>query len=632
MATAAAQQATDTTKGGPGEGFEIEPTSAQSAPDPSSPGEGFEIDSSDSDGSTPSDPPTPPPAQPGTQGYGLLTGAAQAVGDTVNTVSKLINKIPGIGETLAPSAGIKAADTMETPTTTPEKIGYGLENIGEFMLGDEALKGLSLGDKLLESGKIAKAIENFPKLKKAIEIGMTAMRGGTVAGTQTLAHGGTPSEALTQGATAAGAGAAAGLATEAVRSGVNALRSVAPDVPGAVEDALGSTPASVGDSGPSRAEAGATQQQAAQRIKQAQGAEVAATKEAARPEDFTLQLGPHTDFGQKMSDIAEEVGGTEDRGLQSLKDPQMSRIADVVKELNPAKSTTLSNQQIDDIRDQLNAEIAQQKIAVKAGNVKGTALKYLTQVKSAFDDEMYGQIQNPDLYRADNTGTGGTATAAQAAEDYRAANKQYAQTTQRQSKGPAASIFKAMTPEKVIQKLNSGAVDGTTAREFIADKTPEEIQSLQKGLTKDLIDRTSSHGEKDYEKAWNLFDKQREAKSVIYGNNYDRVYNDLRENAAKQNITRIVGDNTTGSKTDWKATMAQFEQQPNGKLMYGSDYNDILSDMKTKVSRQAKQAVREERADIVKKAAIGTAATAAVGGGIYGVWEKLKRAGSGLGE
>jgi hypothetical protein len=134
----------------------------------------------------------------------IPTGIAKSAGQTVNTISKGLNAIPGIGETLAPSQGIQAAESMEsfgkdinTPEGLGEAAGAGLESLGEFILGDEALKGLTLGDKYNLVGKIHKALEMHPASQRAMELGIQAIRQGAVTGGVTAVHGASPSEALT---------------------------------------------------------------------------------------------------------------------------------------------------------------------------------------------------------------------------------------------------------------------------------------------------------------------------------------------------------------------------------------------------------------------------------------------------
>ena len=83
--------------------------------------------------------------------------------------------------------------------------GKGIEGLGEWLLGDEALKGASLSERLLTSGKIAKTIESSPRLTAVVKAGIQALgRGAVIGGTQgALKSGGAP------GATVGGAVAGA---------------------------------------------------------------------------------------------------------------------------------------------------------------------------------------------------------------------------------------------------------------------------------------------------------------------------------------------------------------------------------------------------------------------------------------
>lgn len=83
----------------------------------------------------------------------VAAGFGKGMGDTVSGVSHLINKIPVVGETLAPSEGIGALDKMDEAHGTAEVAGKGLENIAEFAAGDELLSGLSKGAKLVALAK-----------------------------------------------------------------------------------------------------------------------------------------------------------------------------------------------------------------------------------------------------------------------------------------------------------------------------------------------------------------------------------------------------------------------------------------------------------------------------------------------
>jgi hypothetical protein len=161
-------------------------------------------------------------AAEGLTGLGKIAGkipgakyAAEKVGDVLG-----LPKLPeGTNPYAAVEKGIQPAVKKATETTAG-KIGYGGETLTEFLLGDEALKGLSLGDRLLQISKVAKVFENSPRLMRATQIGAEALRQGTVQAVQTEAKsGGDVKKAAEEGGTMAGVSAALGGAG-AVASGL----------------------------------------------------------------------------------------------------------------------------------------------------------------------------------------------------------------------------------------------------------------------------------------------------------------------------------------------------------------------------------------------------------------------------
>lgn len=119
---------------------------------------------------------------------GFGAGATQ----TIQGVSKLINKIPGVGETLAPSAGIHAMDEAATPHNTGEKIGAGVEMAAEMAAGEGAIKSALL--KIPELAKWAPLVRIFS--------------GGASSGGVAAAHGEDPGLPAAVGAVTAGVGEA----------------------------------------------------------------------------------------------------------------------------------------------------------------------------------------------------------------------------------------------------------------------------------------------------------------------------------------------------------------------------------------------------------------------------------------
>jgi hypothetical protein len=165
-----------------------------------------------------------PVAEPPQQGWlsragsvasDLGAGFVKGAGQTVNSVSKVLNAVPGVGEYLAPSAGIRAAQQIETPRNTAQQIGSIAEGIAEFALGDEALKGLSLADKVGLANRLAGFVAQHPAVA---EMASQGIRQGTVGAVQSAAHGATPEQAaLSGGVTAAMAPATVALKTLAPR-------------------------------------------------------------------------------------------------------------------------------------------------------------------------------------------------------------------------------------------------------------------------------------------------------------------------------------------------------------------------------------------------------------------------------
>lgn len=153
-------------------------------------------------------------------GKGVLEGAGQ----TINSVSKLLNKVPGVGEALAPSAGTQGAQQLETPGTTGEKVGVGIEGVLEFISGDAALSGLSAAAKLGKLAKVAQLLEEHPALMRVAAQGVRNAATGTVQG---LAHGESGERALESGAMAGITGAGLETAAEGVRAIAPATKTIA---------------------------------------------------------------------------------------------------------------------------------------------------------------------------------------------------------------------------------------------------------------------------------------------------------------------------------------------------------------------------------------------------------------------
>ncbi len=74
-------------------------------------------------------------------------------------------------EKIIPSEGVTAEKEQSKPVGLAQQIGYGGETLAEFMLGDEALSGLSAADKYAEVAKMMKFVESSPRAMEALKTG-----------------------------------------------------------------------------------------------------------------------------------------------------------------------------------------------------------------------------------------------------------------------------------------------------------------------------------------------------------------------------------------------------------------------------------------------------------------------------
>ena len=145
---------------------------------------------------------------------GVATGFVKGAGQTVSGISHILNKIPGVGETLAPSEGVKAFDPMTETHGTAEAVGSGLEGLAEFAAGDEALEGVAKGARLVAMAKkfpaVAHALEMAEKSKVLSKIMTGAGKGAVVGGAQGVVKGAAEGKAAEEGAAGAVGGGAGG--------------------------------------------------------------------------------------------------------------------------------------------------------------------------------------------------------------------------------------------------------------------------------------------------------------------------------------------------------------------------------------------------------------------------------------
>lgn len=135
---------------------------------------------------------------------GLTSGFAKGAVDTMRGVANLAG-----GEGTAEQLGIPNVSTA--PSGIAEHIGKGGESVLEFMLGNEALQGLSLSEKLTKIAPTIRALEAHPALARIVG---RALSGGTVGGAQGALKGAASGNAVSGAEIGAALGTVGGAATE----------------------------------------------------------------------------------------------------------------------------------------------------------------------------------------------------------------------------------------------------------------------------------------------------------------------------------------------------------------------------------------------------------------------------------
>lgn len=147
---------------------------------------------------------------------GLLRGGEKGLAETMAGTSQLLGKAKRAitGESDQTPSDLITGQHHPTgifgeATASPDEFethggqewtGKAIENVMEFMAGDEALKALTVPQQIQKLAAVSKLIEQHPFVAKLIA---SATRQGAVGAGQTLAHGGDAGDALKSGLTTA---------------------------------------------------------------------------------------------------------------------------------------------------------------------------------------------------------------------------------------------------------------------------------------------------------------------------------------------------------------------------------------------------------------------------------------------
>jgi hypothetical protein len=201
-------------------------------------------------------------------GQGLVIGGARGAALTAAGLAHIARKVTGT--TGSTTNAEKSAQAFgEGGDTGAEEAGKFIESAGEFMMGDEALKGLSYVDKLKQVLPALKILEKSPPLAKAMA---AAIQQGTVGGAQALVK--TGGDVGTAAETGVATGAFGGILSAATEGAAGFLAKRAP----AAETIAGETVPSLSSQ---RAGTGARGD-----VTNAETPKVAAAQQAAAPKVF----------------------------------------------------------------------------------------------------------------------------------------------------------------------------------------------------------------------------------------------------------------------------------------------------------------------------------------------------------
>jgi hypothetical protein len=215
-------------------------------------------------------------------------------------------------------------------------------------------------------------------------------------------------------------------------------------------------------------EAGQQIQSEAKAVRSAKGAELGPAKEALKK---TLPEGqmPYPDSGQAAAigkKVFDEIGSTK----LGLKDPDMAEVESLAKQFRDAKTAdgkplSYNMEEAEAEKRALNAKIDALQTKVLQG-ANGSALRHLKNLRAGFTDDLY------DMYEQH-----GDAVAAQSVRDL---GREYAKIVDDQTSGPARTMLKNASPEKIVSTIVSNAAKSQSAVESLMRNMAEAITRARK--------------------------------------------------------------------------------------------------------------------------------------------------------
>jgi len=279
-------------------------------------------------------------------------------------------------------------------------------------------------------------------------------------------------------------------------------------------------------------EAGQQIQSEAKAVRSAKGAEVGAAKEALKK---TLPEGqmPYPESGQAAAigkKVLDEIGASK----LGLKDPDMAKVESLAKQFRDAKTAdgkplSYNMEEAEAEKRALNAKIDALQTKVLQG-ANGSALRHLKNLRAGFTDDLY------DMYEQH-----GDAVAAQSVRDL---GREYAKIVDDQTSGPARTMLKNASPEKIVSTIVSNAAKSQSAVESLMRNMSDEGQAkLRDSVLKEIYRKnTLPDGRIDMAKAQKTFIGMGDAGKTLFGDSHAETSKFL-DAAAREQAVKTAATN-----------------------------------------------------------------------------------------
>ena len=222
--------------------------------------------------------------------------------------------------------------------------------------------------------------------------------------------------------------------------------------------------------------------------------------------------------------VLQDTADTEQ--LAGAKDPDMADVRSMAEHLSKGQNNlgdplSLDTDQVESMKRAFNNKIDALQTKVDAGG-NGTALRHLINLKQAWHEDLF------DAYEQHGDPV--------AAQNLRSLSKQYAGITEDQFHGPAKTLFRTQSPEKIVTSLVSGGAKSESALDsLMRNSTTKGAASLRDSIQQEIYKRASKpDGTVDAAKALSGLQKMGDAGKKLFGTKYQELQTLLTDAAKKQ--------------------------------------------------------------------------------------------------